>query len=239
VNFKGGTSQAKKLLTKFIKSKLDKYPVLRNDPTQNYESNLSPYIHFGQISPVYIALKVKQTNSPGKDAFLEQLIVRRELAHNLVYYNKNYYKYQILPAWAKTTLNFHKKDKRQYIYTLEQFELAQTHDPAWNAAQTQMVITGKMHNYMRMYWGKKIIEWSRTPEEAFDIALYLNNKYELDGRDPNGFTGILWCFGMHDRPWPERHVFGKVRYMNFAGLKRKFDVQKFIDSVERIKAEKN
>ena len=139
-----------------------------------------------------------------------------------------------LPQWAQDTLTYHKRDKREYVYTRKQFEQAKTHDDYWNAAQLEMVLTGKMHGYMRMYWGKKIIEWSRTPEDAFHTALYLNNKYELDGRDPNGYAGVAWCFGKHDRAWAERPIFGKVRYMNAAGLKRKFAIDVYADRIKRL-----
>jgi len=233
--YTGGTSQAKKRLKQFIRDKLDDYDTKRNDPLEDCQSNLSPYLHFGQISPLYIALEVLKTDSPGNDSFLEELIVRRELSHNFVYYNPRYDDYNALPAWALRTLNFHAKDKREYVYSQEQFANAETHDPAWNAAQMEMVLTGKMHNYMRMYWSKKILEWSRSPKTAFKIALTLNNTYELDGRDPNGFAGVAWCFGKHDRAWGDRPVFGKVRYMNAAGLKRKFDVDAYIQKIAALK----
>jgi deoxyribodipyrimidine photo-lyase len=233
--YTGGTSQAQKRLKKFIKDKLDDYDTKRNDPMQDCQSNLSPYLHFGQISPLYIALEIMKIDSPGKDAFLEELIVRRELSHNFLYYNRRYDDYDALPLWALRTLNYHAKDKREYVYTQAQFENAQTHDPCWNAAQMEMVITGKMHNYMRMYWGKKILEWTKNPKTAFKIVLTLNNKYELDGRDPNGFAGVAWCFGKHDRAWGERPVFGKVRYMNAAGLKRKFDVDAYVNRINKLK----
>lgn len=232
--FSGGTIEAQKRLKYFIDHKLDDYVVKRNDPNEDCQSNLSPYLHFGQISPLYVALEIMKTNSPGRESFLEELIVRRELSHNFVYYNPRYDDYDALPAWALRTLNFHAKDKRDYLYSPEQFETAQTHDPYWNAAQMEMVITGKMHNYMRMYWGKKILEWSKTPKNAFETALYLNNKYELDGRDPNGFAGVAWCFGKHDRAWTERPVFGKIRYMNAAGLKRKFDIEAYVKTINAL-----
>jgi deoxyribodipyrimidine photo-lyase len=219
----------------FLRNKLDHYTEKRNDPSLNYVSNMSPYLHFGQISPLYIALQVLKTNSPGCEAYLEELIVRRELSHNFLYYNNKYDMFEALPPWAKQSLNLHRKDKREYVYSLETFENAQTHDPYWNAAQEEMVITGKMHGYMRMYWGKKILEWSNSPEEGFKIALKLNNKYELDGRDANGFAGIAWCFGKHDRAWGEREVFGKIRYMNAAGLKRKFDPDEYVKRVNQMK----
>jgi deoxyribodipyrimidine photo-lyase len=230
-SFQGGTKEARNHLEVFLEGKLDQFPELRNDPTLDYLSHMSPYLHFGQISPLYIALKALETKSPGTEAFLEELIVRRELSMNFVFYNEKYDSFEAVPEWAKKTLKAHKKDKRQYTYSLEELESTQTHDPYWNAAQKEMVIKGKMHGYMRMYWGKKIIEWRKTPEEAFQTTLYLNNKYELDGRDPNGFTGVAWCFGKHDRPWGERPVFGNVRYMNDKGLKRKFDADGYVKMI--------
>ncbi len=234
VCFTGGTSTAKKQLRKFIREKLDDYDELRNDPSLDYQSNMSPYLHFGQISPLYIALEISKSNSKGKDAYLEELIVRRELSHNFVYYNNKYDSFEGLEPWSKKTLNFHSRDKREYLYNTKQLELAKTHDPYWNAAQKEMLATGKMHGYMRMYWGKKILEWSKTPQHAFKTALYLNNKYELDGRDANGFTGVSWCFGKHDRAWSERKVFGKIRYMNDKGLERKFDMAGYVRKVEAL-----
>ena len=233
-DFKGGTKEAKRRLKAFIDKKLDDYDQKRNDPNLDAVSNLSPYLHFGQISPLYIALKVSEAAGKGKDAFLEELIVRRELSFNFVYYNDRYDRFDCLPAWAKRTLEFHSRDKREYVYSREEFETAATHDPYWNAAQKEMVLTGKMHGYMRMYWGKKILEWSQSPQEGFDIAVYLNNKYELDGRDPNGFAGVAWCFGKHDRAWSERPVFGKVRYMNAAGLRRKFDADAYVRRIDAL-----
>jgi deoxyribodipyrimidine photo-lyase len=231
-SFHGGTKEAKRHLEVFLEGKLDRFPELRNDPTLDYLSHMSPYLHFGHISPLFIALKVSKTASPGAEAFLEELIVRRELSMNFIFYNEKYDSFEAIPDWAKKTLNAHEKDRRQYLYSLEELESAKTHDPYWNAAQKQMVIEGKMHGYMRMYWGKKILEWTRTPREAFRNALYLNNKYELDGRDPNGFTGVAWCFGKHDRPWGERPIFGNVRYMNDKGLKRKFDADGYVKMMD-------
>jgi deoxyribodipyrimidine photo-lyase len=234
-SLRGGTSEAKKHLKNFLSNKLTHFQDFRNDPTLAYSSNMSPYLHFGQISPLYIALRALKTKSPGTEAFLEELVVRRELGMNFVFYNQHYDSFDALPDWAKTSLRKHKRDRREYLYTLEELENAKTHDPYWNAAQKEMRITGKMHGYMRMYWGKKIIEWTKTPEEAFEIALYLNNKYELDGRDPNGFAGVVWCFGKHDRPWREREIFGKIRYMNASGLKRKFDIDLYARKMARLK----
>ncbi len=233
--FHGGTNEAKRHLNNFLKRKINHFNDLRNDPSVDYLSNMSPYLHFGQISPLYIALKVMRSRSKARSAYLEELIIRRELSLNYIYYNKNYDSFEGLPNWAKKTLYEHKGDKRNYAYSLPDLENAKTHDVAWNAAQREMVITGKMHGYMRMYWGKKILEWSQTPEDAFKRALYLNNKYELDGRDPNGFTGVAWCFGKHDRAWGERKIFGKIRFMNEAGLRRKFDIDKYIKKVGDLK----
>jgi deoxyribodipyrimidine photo-lyase len=232
-NFIGGTSQAKKLLRNFIREKLKGYAELRNEPSLDYQSNMGPYLHFGQVSPLYIALEISKSQSKAKKDYLEELIIRRELSHNFVYYNKNYDKFDCLEPWAKRTLNFHRRDRREYVYTLKQLEQAKTHDEYWNAAQREMMLCGKMHGYMRMYWGKKILQWSRTPQEGFKNALYLNNRYELDGRGANAFAGVAWCFGKHDQAWPERKVFGKVRYMNAAGLKRKFDMQAYVEKVNK------
>ena len=232
--FHGGTNEARRRLGDFLRNKLDRFAELRNDPTVDYVSHMSPYLHFGQISPLYVALEVEQTSSAGKEAFLEELIVRRELSHNFVFYNHHYDTIACLPPWAHRTLNHHSRDKREYVYSPEQFENAQTHDPYWNAAQKEMVLTGKMHGYMRMYWGKKILEWSKNPRTGFKIALYLNNKYELDGRDPNAFAGVAWCFGKHDRAWSERPVFGKVRYMNAEGLRRKFNADAYVKKIEAL-----
>lgn len=229
---KPGEANAQITLKEFLESRLDRYAEDRNDPNKNALSNLSPYLHFGQISAQRVALTVEQfyKKNPSAEAFLEELIVRRELSDNFCYYNPKYNSFEGFPDWAKKTLNDHRKDKREFTYTLEEFEQAKTHDELWNAAQMEMVTTGKMHGYMRMYWAKKILEWSKSPEEALRIAIYLNDKYELDGRDPNGYVGCAWSIGgVHDRAWTERPVFGKIRYMNFNGAKRKFDVQSYID----------
>ncbi len=234
-NFTPGTKAAQNLLKEFINKKLKSYDKDRNDPSLDGQSDMSPYLHFGQISPIEIALQVKQAKQKADDVYLEELIVRRELSMNFTHFTENYDKYPCLPPWSKTTLQKHKNDDRPQIYTYKQLENAQTYDQYWNAAQKQMVITGKMHGYMRMYWGKKIIEWTNTPETAFRFMLELNNKYELDGRDPNSFAGIAWCFGNHDRPWKERPIFGQTRYMNQAGLKRKFDMEKYLSNISVLK----
>ncbi|MBS3787157.1 deoxyribodipyrimidine photo-lyase [Candidatus Bipolaricaulota bacterium] len=233
--YTAGTSRAKELLEDFIKDNLDQYAEKSNDPTEDYLSDMSPYLHFGQISPVYIVDRIQESESPSVEDYLEQLVIRRELSMNFVYYNENYDDFSsILPDWALETLTDHRDDPREYTYSREELEKAETHDPYWNSAQKEMILTGKTHGYMRMYWGKKILEWTPNPETGYEITLWLNNKYELDGRDPNGFTGVAWCYGKHDRAWQERKVFGKVRYMNAGGLERKFDAQKYCDKIERI-----
>ncbi len=233
-HFRGGPSEAKRLLGDFIAYKLRDYGELRSDPSLDCVSHMSPYLHFGQISPLYIALQVQAAGRiPAKtrEAYLEELIIRRELAMNFVHFNPIYDSFRAIPDWAKRTLKAYQRDKREYIYSQDELEEAKTHDPYWNAAQREMVVTGKMHNYMRMYWGKKILEWCAEPEEAFRTAVYLNNKYELDGRDPNSFAGVAWCFGKHDRPWGERKIFGHVRYMNDAGLRRKFKIADYLKKI--------
>ncbi|MDZ7835126.1 MAG: hypothetical protein U5K84_07025 [Alkalibacterium sp.] len=231
----GGTAAAKERLADFIENNLSDYDDKRNEPGLTVTSDMSPYLHFGQISPLYIYEQLADVpSSDNKKAFIEEFVVRRELSMNFVHYNDQYDAYDCLPDWARETLADHKDDERDPAYTLEQLENSDTGDPYWNAAQSEMVLTGKMHGYMRMYWGKKIIEWTETPEEAFSRALYLNNKYNLDGRDPNSFTGIAWVFGKHDHGWKERDVFGKVRYMNAKGLERKFQMDDYLERVAKL-----
>ncbi|MGD8779616.1 MAG: deoxyribodipyrimidine photo-lyase [Ignavibacteria bacterium] len=228
---KPGEDEAKKALQEFLENRFSSYSTERNDPNKKALSNLSPYLHFGQISAQRIALEVNKLNdnNESKKTFLEELIVRRELSDNFCFYNPNYDTFSCFPDWAKKTLNEHRKDEREYIYSKEKFEKALTHDKLWNAAQLEMVNTGKMHGYMRMYWAKKILEWTNSPEEALETGIHLNDKYELDGRDPNGYVGLAWSIGgVHDRAWTERPVFGKIRYMNYNGCKRKFDVASYI-----------
>ncbi|NOU35415.1 MAG: deoxyribodipyrimidine photolyase [Kiritimatiellaceae bacterium] len=227
--FKGGTAEAKKRLKRFIAESLTVYEAHSNQPQTDDISMLSPYLHFGQISPLYIALEIQKADP--KSRFLEQLIVRRELAMNFVWFTPDYDRFSCLPDWAKLTLKNHAKDKREFLYTREQLEQSQTHDPYWNAAMTEMRVTGFMHNYMRMYWGKKVLEWSPSPEEAFETLLAINNRYFLDGRDPNSYAGVAWVFGKHDTAWAERSIFGKTRYMNAVGLKRKCDIDGYVEKV--------
>ena len=239
--FRGGSSRALERLDRFCKNSLRHYHSLRNDPAQEHQSGLSPYLHFGQISPLTAALAVKAARGAGKEAkeaFLEELIVRRELAFNFVYYEPRYDGYDCLPDWAKRTLDAHRGDKRLHLYSLEQLDGANTHDPYWNAAMEEMRLTGKMHGYMRMYWGKKILEWSESPEQAYRSALHLNNRYFLDGRDPNSYAGVAWCFGKHDRPWAERPIFGKTRYMADSGLRRKFDMDGYLRRINALLADR-
>jgi len=236
--FKGGPVVAKRRLRRFIRNHLNHYAHHHNQPQTDDVSMLSPYLHFGQISSVYIALEILKATGEGSEnraSFLEELIIRRELAANYVHFTQDYDRFSSLPGWAQKTLAEHAADKRVYLYDRDALEAAATHDPYWNAAMDEMRVTGFMHNYMRMYWGKKILEWSPSPEEAFTTILALNNRYFLDGRDPNSYTGAGWIFGLHDRAWFEREIFGKVRYMAASGLERKCDIQAYVDKVERIK----
>ncbi|MCX7826681.1 MAG: deoxyribodipyrimidine photolyase, partial [Verrucomicrobiae bacterium] len=236
--FHGGTSDALEVLDRFIEQRLAGYATRRNKPELAGTSRLSPWLHFGQIGPRTVALAVRNAGAPSadRDAFLEELIVRRELAVNFVRHNPRYDSLACAEPWAQRTLREHARDRRPYVYTERQLENAETHDPLWNAAQKQMVLTGWMHGYVRMYWGKKILEWSRSPEEAFDIAVRLNDRYELDGRDPNGYAGIAWAIaGKHDRAWgPPRPIYGTVRYMSLASTSRKFDSRAYIAQVEAL-----
>ena len=221
--YEGGTSQAKKVFRRFLKNGFSNYDGNRNQPQTDDVSHMSKYLHYGHVSPIYLALQARESDAGEEniDSFLEELIVRRELTFNFVFYTEDYDSYSSLPGWAKKTLKEHKKDDREHTYTRKQLESAETHDEYWNAAMKEMVHTGYMHNYMRMYWGKKILEWSNTPEHAYRTVLELNNKYFLDGRDPNSFANVAWVFGQHDRGWTERPVYGKVRYMSAGGLESK------------------
>ncbi len=233
--FRGGTGEAERRFRKFLRVGLPDYRKHRNQPQTNDVSQMSKYLHFGQISPLWLALEARKQKSPGNvSVFIEELLVRRELSMNFCEFTANYDDYACLPQWSRKTLTIHKRDRRSPTYTRAQLEGSETYDPYWNACMTEMRVTGFMHNYMRMYWGKKIIEWSRTPEEAFVTALAINNKFFLDGRDANSFAGVAWCFGNHDRPWGEREIFGKVRFMNAAGLERKCDIRAYVDKVNKL-----
>ena len=233
--FAPGESAAKAAMEHFINSKLDRYDAERNDPVKDGQSNLSCYFHFGQLSPQRVAFAVKkkgEETGTAVAAFLEELVVRRELADNFCFYNHGYDTVAAFPGWAQESLARHAADPREYIYTLEELEAARTHDQLWNAAQTEMLVTGKMHGYLRMYWAKKILEWTSSPPEALEMAIYLNDKYSLDGRDPNGYCGIAWSIGgVHDRAWFDRPVFGKIRYMSYSGSKSKFSIEGYIKKV--------
>ncbi len=235
--FHGGSSQAKSILRKFRDQKLTDYDENRNQPQTNYVSHVSKYLHFGQVSPIDVALTIadaKKHPAEDRDSFLEELLCRRELAMNFVYYTSQYDSFSCLPNWAKQTLEEHKDDPREHVYTQKELEAADTHDPYWNAAMREMRYTGYMHNYMRMYWGKKILEWTNTPQTAYRFTLEINNKYFLDGRDANSFTNVAWVFGQHDRGWKERPIFGKVRYMAASGLERKCDIDGYVEKVDEL-----
>jgi deoxyribodipyrimidine photo-lyase len=237
--FVGGAREARRRLAEFIEDRLDGYAVDRNEPADWRCSFLSPYLHFGQISPIEIALEIQQSDRGSREdraAYLEELIVRRELSMNYVNFTPQYDAYSSVPAWARQSLAAHRDDRREHIYPQAQLEAAETHDPYWNAAMREMTYTGYMHNYMRMYWAKKIIEWTATPEQAFQITLDLNNKYFIDGRGGNAYANVAWCFGLHDRAWTERAIFGKVRSMTASGLKRKFDMERYVTAVEDLVA---
>lgn len=233
--FSPGPLSARRALDAFVKERLDGYAENRNQPDLPITSRLSPWLHFGHLGPRDVACAVARSSAPqaDRDAFLEEFLVRRELAYNFTLRNPRYDTLAGCPAWALKSLDEHRKDPRPYLYDEAALFTAATHDDLWNAAQTEMTTTGHMHGYVRMYWAKKILEWSPTPEAAFDVALRMNDAYELDGRDPNGFTGIAWAIGgLHDRPWaPARPVFGMVRFMSYASTGKKFDKKGYIARV--------
>ena len=224
---RGGEEHAQERLHTFVAQGLDTYDERRNDPNVDGSSRLSAYLHYGHLSPLEALLAARAAGGAGLAAFTEELIVRRELSFNLCAYNPHYDQYQGLPQWARATLEGHAADVREVVYDRATLEAALTHDPYWNAAQNQMVRTGRMHNYLRMYWGKKVLEWSATPQDAYDTLMYLNNRHETDGRNANSYAGINWVFGTHDRPWARRPIFGTVRYMAASGLQRKFDADEY------------
>jgi len=236
--FHGGAREAQRCLERFLRNRLKGYATQRNKPDLDGTSQLSPYLHFGHIAAHRVVMAVKNAEAPAEDrqAFLEELIVRRELAVNFVRFNPNYENFDACEPWADVTHRKHARDPRPYRYSEKQLEDAESHDPLWNAAQKQMVLTGWMHGYLRMYWAKKILEWSESPQAAYEIAVRLNDRYELDGRDPNGYAGIAWAIvGKHDRAWgPERPVYGKIRYMSYASTSRKFDSKAYIARVAAL-----
>jgi deoxyribodipyrimidine photo-lyase len=234
ISFTGSPSQARKHLEVFLETKLSRYARESNQPSKHATSDLSPYLHFGQISSLEVALAARDYASEHKlmaREFLEELIVRRELAFNFARFTPDVESLTALPDWCRKTMQKHAHDARPHLYTRPQLEAAETADPLWNATQKELLIRGKIHGYYRMYWGKKIIEWTRTYEEALRIMLDLHDVYALDGRDPNTYTNILWLFGLHDRPWAERPVFGQLRYMSHDGMKRKTDIDAYIKEV--------
>ncbi len=229
--YHGGTMNGRKRLKKFVADILPDYDAGRNKPEKDGSSRLSAYLHFGFLSSLEIALAVKDSDAPevSKDAYLEEIIVRRELSYNFTRFNENYDSLKSLPEWVHKTMREHADDKRAPVYTLEELETGETRDELWNAAQREMLLTGEIHNYVRMLWGKNVIGWTRSYEEAFETLVHLNNKYCLDGRNPNSYAGILWCFGKHDRPWMRRPVYGTMRYMTSGSTGKKFDSKKYIE----------
>lgn len=236
--FVPGPKAAAARLEDFCAKRLSLFESKRNDPMVDACSGLSPYLHFGQISAQRCALKVRKLGEvkgaapslvKSCESFIEESVVRRELSDNFCFYNDKYDSLDGAPGWAVESLRIHEKDPREHLYTYEELETAKTHDDVWNAAQLQMVLEGKMHGFLRMYWAKKILEWTSSPKEALEFAIRLNDRFELDGRDPNGYVGCMWSIaGVHDQGWAERKVFGKIRYMNYAGCKRKFDIAGFV-----------
>ncbi len=233
----GGERAAQQTLERFVTELLVRYHTHRNDASVDVTSNLSPYFHFGHMDPWTAALTVGRADVPreAKESFLEELLVRRELASNFTFYNEQYDTLAGLPEWARATLQEHASDEREQVYTLTELAEARTGDDLWNASQQELLLTGSMHGWVRMYWGKRILEWTRTPATALSHTLHLNNLYALDGRDPVSFANILWCYGKHDRPWPRRPIFGTVRSMTRSGANRKFDVARYIGRIDALK----
>lgn len=230
-----GEKSAHSWLDKTLRTRLPGYAGRRNDPCRDGQSGLSPYLHFGQLAPQRVALAASEAylDAEDRDAFLEELIVRRELSDNFCLFEPDYDNFAGFPDWAQRTLEKHWNDHRPYCYSLDQFAAGATHSELWNNCQHELIHRGKLHGYLRMYWAKKILEWSRDPEHAMIVAIALNDRYSLDGRDPSGYTGIAWSIGgVHDRAWKERTIFGKIRYMNENGCRRKFNVKQFIENVQ-------
>ncbi len=236
-NYPGGTAEALRRLERFIKYRLPVYATERNEPEPYNTTELSAHLHFGHISPLTIALAVMEANGPkeSQDSLLEELIVRREVAINFVSRNPNYDKLQGCPDWGLKTLAKHADDRRPVLYSAQTLEAGETGDPLWNASQKEMVLTGRMHNYLRMYWAKKLLEWSPDAETAFNLTLDMNDRYEMDGRDPNGYTGVAWAIGgKHDRPWGERPIFGTIRFMSYESTRKKFDSKGYIKRIKDL-----
>jgi deoxyribodipyrimidine photo-lyase len=247
----GGQRAANAQMKLFLRKHLQAYSKYRSQPQQEVASGLSPYLHFGHISAheVFAAVTQFERWTPGKlaqdakgsargwwgmgdnaESFLDELITWRELGYNMCSHRSDYARYCSLPDWARATLAAHADDRREYVYSLDEFEMSQTHDALWNGAQRQLVLEGRMHNYLRMLWGKKILEWSASPRHALDVMIELNNKYAVDGRNPNSYSGIFWVLGRYDRPWgPERPIFGKIRYMSSDNTSRKVKVNEYIE----------
>lgn len=231
--YHGGTKASRQRLAHFVQGVLPYYDKTRNEPSFDGVSRLSPYLHFGFLSIQEVVDAVERANAPkpSKEAFLEQAIVRRELSFNFTRHNPHYDSLQSLPEWALKTMRDHADDPRPELLDEATIERAETYDELWNAAQRELVNTGLLHNYVRMLWGKRVIEWQRSYEMAFELLVHLNNKYALDGRDPNSYAGILWCFGKHDRPWFEREVFGTLRYMSSQSMAKKFRSKEYMSRV--------
>lgn len=233
-----GEQAGREQLASFLSQRLPTYAQQRNNPAQAATSGLSPYLHFGQLSAQRVALAVQQSQhsqTESAQVFLEELMVRRELADNYCYYTPEYDSVQAFPAWARATLRDHEADARLHSYSLEQLEQAQTHDQLWNTAQTEMLKTGTMHGYLRMYWAKQLLRWTPNAERALELGMYLNDRYHLDGRDPNGYAGLAWALGgVHDRPWPAQPIFGTVRSMSFASTSKKFDFAAYQQRIAQL-----
>lgn len=237
LTYRGGREAAEQHLRRFLDERLRLYARLKNEPSAHATSELSPYLHWGWISALEVAIETGRQAASKKlmaGEFLEELIVRRELAFNFARHSPHWKSLEALPEWARRTLREHARDRRPHLYSRQQFCAAETHDVLWNATQKEMLLRGKIHSYYRMYWGKKIIEWSRKPEEALETMIEIHDRWALDGRDPNTYTNILWCFGLHDRPWPERPVFGKVRTMTLEGMRRKTDVDAYVREIAEL-----
>ncbi len=236
-SFRGGTSEALRLLDEFVNQKLAYYPENHAKPEIDGTSRLSPYLHFGHIGPHTVMNAVRKSKAPqtAKDDYINQFVTWRELSINFVHFSPVYDSIECAPDWAHKTLAAHARDPRPVLYTREQFEAAETYDELWNAAQLQMLHAGWMHNYMRMYWAKKILEWSASPAVAWQTAIYLNDKYFLDGRDPDGYAGVAWAMGgKFDRPWFERPIFGTIRWMSGDAARKKFDAEQYIQQMQQL-----